>query len=187
MSQLTIPILEGPRLCLRPMCLTDAEGPYLGWMNDPQVSRHLESRFNVHSRDDLRDFIRRTLEDFRYVFFAICLRESMRHVGNIKLGPIVQPHRLADIGLLIGEVDCWGKGFATEAIRLMSRYGFDQLGLHKLTAGCYSTNMASARAFEKAGFVIEAIRPSHFLQDGVFVDYVMLGLVNPVSSSSAVA
>jgi len=179
MNPAILPVLDGPRLRLRPMCLADAEGPYLRWMNDPQVTRHLESRFTAHSRDDLRGFIQSMVNDPRYVFLAICIRESDRHVGNIKLGPIVQPHRLADVGMIIGETDCWGLGFATEAVRLISQHAFEQLQLHKLTAGCYGTNLASARALQKAGFVIEAVRPSHFLQDGVFVDYVVLGQVNP--------
>jgi len=174
--------LEGPHLILRSMRPEDADDSYHRWMNDPEITRHLESRFTVHSVEDIRQFIINTSLDPRYVFLAICTRSDGRHIGNIKLGPIIQPHRYADIGLIIGEKDCWGHGYATEAVTLLAEHAFNHLKLHKLTAGCYSTNMASARAFEKAGFIIEARRVSQYWQDEAYVDCILMGKHNPSES-----
>ena len=54
-------------------------------------------------------------------------------------------HRFADIGIIIGDDAYWGRGFASEAIKLVISYAFDRLKLHKLTAGCYATNAGATK------------------------------------------
>lgn len=161
---------------------SDADGPYQRWMNDPEITMHLESRFTFHGVEDIRAFIRATISDPQNLFLAICQKSDGRHIGNIKLGPISPAHRVGDIGLIIGEKDCWGKGYATEAITLLSAHAFESLNLHKLTAGCYSTNLGSARAFEKAGFHVEGRRVSHYWQHERYVDCILLARHNPAEA-----
>ncbi len=113
------------------------------------------------------------------VFFAICSNQNKNHIGNIKLGPVNWIHQCADIGLLIGDKEYWGKGVATEAIQLVVEYAFKKLNLHKLTAGCHSTNIGSIKAFQNAGFVIEGMLKQHSFLQGRYVDAVILGLLTP--------
>ena len=122
-------------------------------------------------------FVRARAGDRNNVFLAIVAREGDRHIGNIKLGPIDWLHRTGDIGILIGERDCWGKGYAAEAIALLAEYAFGTLNLHKLTASCYEPNQGSTRAFTKAGFEIEGVRKQQFFCEGRYVDLVLLGRV----------
>lgn len=172
--------LTGARLCLREVRRSDAEGPYLQWMNDAEVLRYTESRFGPHSKGQLCDYIERINASPDYVFRAITLKDTERHIGNIKLGPIDWNHRFGDIGIIIGAKDCWGKHYAAESIRLLAGYAFGTLKLHKLTAGCYAVNTAAIRAFEKAGFMREGERRSQYLSDGRYVDLVCLAVINPV-------
>ena len=111
------------------------------------------------------------------VFLAVVHRENDKHIGNIKLGPIDWIHRRGDVGIIIGDKNCWGKGFASEAIGLMADYAFNTLNLHKLTAGYYSPNRACGKAFEKNGFVPEGVRKQHAFYEGTYVDLNLLGLV----------
>lgn len=172
-------ILEGERIYLREVRLEDANENYSGWMNDPSVNKYLESRFSVHTIENLKEFISNMIGNQANVFFAIVLKDGDRHIGNIKLGPINNVHHFADIGILIGEKDCWGKGYATEAIDLVVKYAFKTLNLHKLTAGCYSPNKGSLNAFKKAGFFQEGVRKEHCYSEGKYVDDILLGLINP--------
>jgi RimJ/RimL family protein N-acetyltransferase len=176
----TLP-LTGTQICLRAVVPDDAAGGYLRWMNDPVITRYLETKAGTHTEASLRDYIRSTTASADNAFLAIVLRTDNRHVGNIKLGPINRHHLLGDIGIIIGEQDCWGRGLATEAIALLKEHAFAQLGLHKLTASCYANNAASAKAFEKAGFTTEAVRPAHFWSEGNWVDGIFLGCVNPAN------
>ena len=168
-------VLEGPRLTLRPVSVDDVEPGYVRWMNDPDVTRHLESRHTEHTVDDLRRYITAMENDPTSHFFAMVVRDESRHIGNVKLGPIDAHHRRGDLGILIGDRTSWGKGFATEAIELMCRFAFDDLRLHKVTAGAYGSNPASVRAFVRAGFAIEGRRPEQYLSEDGWVDGVLLG------------
>jgi RimJ/RimL family protein N-acetyltransferase len=175
----TVPRLDGKQIYLREVRLTDIDAGYLRWMNDPEVNQYLESRFHPLTRQDLEAFVTKMQTAPDNAFFAIVARDADKHVGNIKLGPINRTHRTADIGLLIGEKDHWGRGIATEAIHLVTEYGFGTLNLHKLTAGCYSCNPSSARAFEKAGYAREGLRREQFQSHGQFVDQILIGRVCP--------
>lgn len=148
---------------------------YVAWLNDPEVSRYLESRFVQHEVEDVRAFVTAQLESEAVLFLGIYVAELGRHVGNIKIGPLDRRHGLGEIGIMIGDRAAWGRGVATEAIVMMSEIGFAELGLRKITAGCYASNVGSKRAFEKAGFAVEAVRPAHFLLNGLPEDAVLLG------------
>ncbi|MDD5339660.1 MAG: GNAT family protein [Candidatus ainarchaeum sp.] len=173
--------IEGERIFLRPITVSDVDGPYYGWMNDNEVTRFLEARFSKNDKASMKKFVQDALINKDVVFLAIVLKDGDRHIGNIKLGPINRQHGYGEVGILIGEKACWGKGYATEALKLLSDYAFGKLKLHKITAGCYAGNVGSAKAFLAAGFVQEGVRKSQYLCDGKYVDALIFGKVNPVS------
>lgn len=168
-------VLKGKNLRLRPVTVADVTPAYERWMNDPEVTRYLEVRFAPQSRADITAFVKAHANKADEPFFAMCLADG-RHIGNIKLGPINPHHKTADISLVIGEKDCWGKGYAGEAIALVTRHAFETLKLEKLRAGCYAPNEGSAKAFEKCGFTREGLLKSHAVCDGKRVDLITLGL-----------
>lgn len=173
------PFIQGERLYLREVRPSDVNETYYRWMNDPEVTAYLESRFYPNALESLADYVQGKISDHDNLFLAIVLQEGHRHIGNIKLGPINWIHRFADVALLIGEKECWGRGYATEAIRLVVTHAFQELNLHKLTAGCYIANQGSYKAFLKAGFVQEGLLRQHFHCRGEYVDFWQLGIVRP--------
>ena len=170
-------IICGERIYLREVRVEDVNQAYYRWMNDREVTRYLESRFFPHSLESLQEFVRKMAADQSHVFLAICLKEDKRHIGNAKLGPINWIHRYADLGLIIGEKDCWGQGYASEVIGCLVSYAFNILDLHKLIAGCYEAHQASLKAFQKNGFRIEGIRKKQYRLDGKYVNAVTMGLI----------
>jgi len=143
-------------------------GPdYVRWLNDPQINRFLESRFVAHTLDSTRDFVRQCRQDPGTLFLGIRSHAlAGRHVGNVKLAPIDRRHGLGEIGILIGEPQAWGRGLGSTTLAILSTIARTQLGLRKLTAGCYASNVGSRKAFERVGFVLEGVRRAHFLLDG---------------------
>jgi RimJ/RimL family protein N-acetyltransferase len=170
--------LKTQRMILQPLEPRHAAGPYLAWMNDPDVTRYLESRFRSHSREDLERFIADANAAESTLLLGMFLKDDDRHIGNVKLA-IDPPHRRAELGLMIGEPSAWGQGLGTEAIDAVTRHAFTALGMHKVTAGCYADNLGSLRAFLKAGFAQEGMRPSHYRSGEAWVDMVLLGKINP--------
>ena len=161
--------IEGKRIYLREVLVSDAnEGSnYHKWMNDPEVMKFLESRFQSWSGEQLSNYVLSMQRNPVIVFLAICLRDVDKHIGNIKLGPINWIHRFADIALVIDK-PYWNKGYGTEAIQLLSDYAFNTLNLHKVVAGCYEENDGAIRAFKKAGFEEEGRLKEQYLFEGYF-------------------
>jgi len=167
-------LIRGRRIYLRKISLKDINKDYISWMNDAQVVRFLESRFQKWSIKKIKAYVKEVKNKPDYLFLAIVLNNGKKHIGNIKIGPINLNHNFADMGLIIGEKSYWGQGFATEAIKLITDYAFNELSLHKITAGVYSNNIGSIKAFKKAGFVVEAVRKKHYLYKDKYVDAVLL-------------
>lgn len=170
------PFLCGQNIYLREVRTSDVTESYYRWLNDPTITQFLECRFYPNTIEKLDEYVKSKQADFNNIFLAIVTKENHRHIGNIKLGPINWIHRFADIGIIIGEKDCWGKGYASEAISLVTKFSFDTLNLHKLTAGCYEMNQGSVKAFQKAGFHIEGIRKSELFYQGAYIDNIVLAI-----------
>jgi len=84
------------------------------------------------------------------------------------------------IGYWLGEA-YWGRGIMTQAVKLMVDYTFANLDIIRLQAGIFSTNPASMRVLEKAGFVKEGIARSAIIKNGVVLDEHCYGLVRELS------
>ena len=172
--QLDSPLLTS-RLLLRSLTAADATERYLGWMRDPLTTRYLEARLVEHSLGSLRQYIESCNGGRTELLLGIFLADD-HHIGNIKLGPVDRYHLNASVGLLIGEKDCWGKGYAAEAIAAVTAHAFHDMALQKLYAGCYASNVGSARAFLKAGWSEEGRSASHWRSEGRREDNIYLGI-----------
>lgn len=166
--------LTTDRLILRTLLPTDVTDGYVAWLNDPEINRFLEVRYASHDAEGTRDFVKTMLESEENYLFGMFTRDAERHIGNIKLGNIERRHRRADIGLLIGDKEMWGQGYATEAIAAVTAFGFDSAGLEKIFAGCYGQNQGSRRAFLKVGYREVGILRRHWWTGEGFDDEVLL-------------
>jgi len=173
---ITDKVLTDGLIALRCLSLADVKTDYLAWLRDTQVNRYLEIRHALPATlDDLIRFIQSINQSEDSIIFGIFLPNGA-HIGNIKLGPINRLHSHAEIGLIIGDSAQWGKGYASRAIRIITEYGFTQLRLFHLTAGCYKNNQGSFHAFLKAGYQHEGTLVKHWQMDGERVDGLLLGV-----------
>ncbi len=139
--------------------------------------RFLEARFRAHTIDNIRAYVKEiNASGTDHIWRILC---DGRHVGNVKLAGINARHRRANLSLLIGDRRVWGQGVATEAIRLATAASFKKYDLFKIFAGIYADNIASVRAFEKAGYVVEATLRGHRCLDGQMVDEVLMACFQP--------
>ena len=162
--------IETARLQLRHLTEADVTESYLSWLNDPEVLRYLEVRFSkVGGLEELGSFVKTVNDSTDTVMFGIFRKDTGRHIGNIKLGPVKFEHARAEIGFLIGDRSSWGAGYASEAIQAVAQFGLQRLNLAKIGAGCYETNVGSMKALLKAGFQQVATIPNDVVSDGVRV------------------
>jgi len=78
---------------------------------------------------------------------------------------------------VIGQKEQWGRGFGTEAVRLLCRHAFDDLNLHKVCLACYATNERGIRSYARIGFTVEGRRREQVFIEGRWVDDVLMGLL----------
>ncbi len=164
----------GDRIFLKLLLPEDVGENYVKWMEDEEVTRFLESRFKRYSLEDLKEYVRNMKESPSDFLFGIFLKENNKHIGNIKISGVDQIHKFGDIGLLIGEKSEWGKGYGTEAIKLITKYSFEQLNLHKLITGIYENNISSLKAFSQAGYKEVGRYKKHRFFNGEYIDEILL-------------
>ena len=157
--------------CFRP---EDVSERYVGWLNDPDIMGQTESRDGGHTLESSREYVALSLADDRCRLWRI-VHDEAGHIGNMRLSDIISFHRRADTAVIIGERNLWGANIASRAINMAASYAFGELKLLKLTAGMLTMNTGSIRAFEKAGFKIEARRPLHYRYGDIWVEGVFMG------------
>jgi len=150
-------MLSSERLLLRQVEYEDLNENYLRWVNDAEVVRYTDIRFQRQSKDTIYKYWKEYKDSKNDHWFAICVASQNKHIGNIKLGPVNYLHQTGELSLIIGEKCFWGKGYATESIKLISSWAFSSLKLYKLSSTIYRENVASKKVFEKAGFRCEGI------------------------------
>jgi RimJ/RimL family protein N-acetyltransferase len=172
---MTQPYLIGPNVHLRPLLESDATECW-AWFNDPDVRRTLALRGRPNTEANSRAFIH-SLDPRRDQVFAIITREGDVYVGNCGLHEIHPVDRHASLGLVIGRKDYWGKGIGTESVRLLCRYAFEQVNLHRVQLSTYAINERGFRLYQRVGFKIEGRRREHAFIEGRYVDEITMGLL----------
>lgn len=158
--------IETLRLILRKLRPEDITEKYLGWLNDPEINRYLETRHVVQTLDSCREFVEKCNTTHGEHLFGVFLKSSDEHIGNAKIGFVNEHYKRGQLSLLIGEKKYWGKGYSTELVSALTEYAFNQLGLIRVEAGCYEDNLASLRVFLKCGYTVEGFFRNHVILDG---------------------
>jgi len=108
--------------------------------------------------------------------FAITDRETSELYGAIGLGNN-QKHKNGEIAYWIGE-EYWGNGYATEAVKGIIDFAFNEKGYHRVWGRFFTTNPSSGRVMEKVGMVKEGLLIDHIVKEGEFLDLAMYGIIN---------
>jgi len=168
--------IEGSKVLLRPLEKKDINMKYLSWINDAEVTRCTEIGNFPTTLMGLRTFYSGVSKSKNDVMLAIVDKKKDLHIGNIKLGGISWIHRFADLGIIIGEKKYWGRGYGSEACRLLLKYAFECLNLNKVTLGVYGTHEAAIEAYKKAGFKTEGRLTGMMRLKNKYVDKVIMGI-----------
>ena len=183
----TQPALETARLILRPFRLSDA-GDVQRLAGDRRVAA-TTLRIPHPYEDGLAEAwiegLAEAWPDREAVFAVVVRAEGTAPVGSVGLELLPEQAR-AEIGCWIGRPH-WGRGYATEAAEEVVRFGFEELGLHRLTADCHAANRSSSAVLTKLGMQCEGVRRDHFLKWGEWIDVETYGLLRDDWRDRAVA
>ena len=128
-------------------------------------------------RRRLRQYQKEWREEVGYAFF-IYRSMDQRLVGGLSLSNVRRGVTQAcTLGYWMG-VPFAGKGYMSEAVRMVVPFVFEQLSLHRLEAACLPDNDASMRVLERNGFHREGLAARYLKIDGVWQDHCLYGLVS---------
>ncbi|WP_216746066.1 GNAT family N-acetyltransferase [Paucihalobacter ruber] len=147
--------IESERLTYKRVSSEHISEDYVSWINDSEVNRYLETRGN-YTLDLLKSYIEQQYNKATF-FWAIHLKDSNKHIGNIKIDPINFETKSGEYGILIGDKSNWGKGYASEATIRIINYCFDELELTKITLGVIEDNVSAVNLYKKLGFKIDEV------------------------------
>lgn len=162
-----IPRIEAGRIAMRPFTPDDAETVEV-LINDAEVAAGTLRIPHPYPKGAARPWIEAQAESYRAgksLTWAVVTAAGDQLLGAISLR-LTPAHHRAEIGYWIARA-AWGKGYATEAVRAVLAFGFDELGLHRIDAHHYVENPASGRVMLKAGMKSEGLRRGAVWRDGV--------------------
>lgn len=140
--------------------LADAD-PSQMW-SEKKIKEWMEKRMEKDGKDSFR-FSIRTLEDDKFI-------------GDVSIHPIWS-HSDAWVGIAIGERKYWGKGYGSDAMRLIVQYGFIELNLRRVSLALHSYNTRALKSYEKAGFKMEGAMRQDTLREGRRTDSYFMGIL----------
>lgn len=140
---------RGPRVHLRPVRPDDLES-IIRWTNDPELRELMEGEYPEEPGEGRR-WYQRTLRDRRSRQFIIETRDGLA-IGDIALGEISWRAREAELRIRIGEKAYWNRGYGTEAVQLIVRHAFEDLGLERVYLRVFTFNLRAIRCYLKSGF-----------------------------------
>ena len=171
------PLLQSERLIYKPLSMDHLSEQYVSWLNDKEVNAFTFSKMN-HTIRDLEMYLK-NVESNPILFWAIQLKDSLEHIGNIKIDPIDIKNGYGEYGILVGEKNYWGKGYAKEASESIIGYCFKEVMLRKINLHVGIKNTGAIKLYFKLGFQIEGIFKSHFKYNYGFDDVLRMAIFNP--------
>lgn len=167
-------VIRGERIYLRPLTEGDVSLAYLDWMNSKKIQAYTRRRGTKTTAKELKSFIRAGKKTTD-AHFAILVAEGDHHIGNIFLNSVNRLNGTADLTVMVGDVREQGKGYAGEAIRLLSTYAFGPLKLRRLSAG--SPNPRFNALMKKLGWKQEGVEREAFRFGKGYIDIVRWALL----------
>jgi len=164
-----MPIIKSKLFILRPFKRGD-ETSLVESINNEKIARNTSSIPYPYTMKDAKEWITEVEKEKKKrkkkrVAFAIDIKEKV--IGGIGLSKI-EGHK-AEIGYWLAE-PYWGRGIMTKAVKLVTKFGFEKLGLRRIYGKVFPWNKASMRVLEKAGYKFEGILRKETIKDGKFFD-----------------
>lgn len=149
----------------------------VSWRNSESVRKNFIYQA-LFTRESHEKWIQTMVEPGKVVQMMICEKDTSRAVGSVYVRDIDKVHQKAEYGIFIGEESARSKGYGTAAAKLMIKYCFEELKLHRLFLRVYAENEQAIRSYEKAGFLREAFLHDDVYVDGRYRNIVLMGIVN---------
>jgi len=174
-----LPELSTNRVKIRKLTLSDAKAIH-GRLRDKRIVRWTLNIPWPYTIEDAKRFIRkasRNIKNKRGYAFGIALKEADEVIGVIDLSNIDWRNKHGKVGYWMGS-EYWGKGLMAEAVKLILKFGFEHLKLHRIHASLFEENTASRKVLEKCSFKREGTKREARLKSGKWHNVLQYGILS---------
>lgn len=148
------------------------------WYADDDFIRHFDGTAAYpKSVDAWREWLKELQNTTRDYTFGIRRHDDPALIGIVGIDGILWNNRNASLAIAIGDTQHRGKGYGVDAMRLLLRFAFHELNLHRVYLTVFSYNTPAIRLYEKLGFHQEGVYREHILRDGQAYDMLLYGLL----------
>ncbi len=164
--------IKGKKIILRSVIFDDA-AQLTTWFLDREINDHVVRK--MLRKQDIETWIT-SLPEKKEEFHLMVTTNDHISIGCISLKINFQD-RHAELALLIGEKEYWGKGYGVQSSSLMIQYAFKKLHIHKIWLGVYVYNTRALSLYRKLGFVQEGILREQVYYKKKYYDEIIMGLL----------
>ncbi|MFX1481167.1 MAG: GNAT family N-acetyltransferase [Promethearchaeota archaeon] len=170
-------MLKGEKVILGPVKREYIDS-YLKWMNDTELTQYLKV-YRPLTKEMEEDWFNNLINRENFFIFAILISDVNKSeilIGSCSIG-VDWKNRIGVCGIIIGDKENQGKGYGTDAMELLVRYGFNTLNLHRIELETFQFNLRAFKSYKKVGFKEEGIRRKAIYVNGKYHDVYILGLL----------
>jgi RimJ/RimL family protein N-acetyltransferase len=148
------------------------------WINDPETVR-FNAPFKPVHWENHQDWMQALGKLSNKFVFAVRVADKL--VGVVQLLDVDPVHRSAELTIRIGTEENRGNGYGTQALKLVTDFGWRDLNLNRIWLRVFADNARAIRAYKKAGFMEEGVMREAAHIDGRFVDIIIFGILRSKS------
>jgi RimJ/RimL family protein N-acetyltransferase len=110
--------------------------------------------------------------------FAIEDLKTKQYIGGCGIQTVNWLTRVAVIGIMIGDKEYWGKGYGTDAMKVLIKFIFEDMNINKIRLNTFSFNERAIKCYEKCGFKVEGVLKSEIFKEGKYYDEIIMSIFN---------
>jgi RimJ/RimL family protein N-acetyltransferase len=161
--------VEEPETTAEAFCRWDQNSEFMRLLDDDPC--------HLRSEKKLNEEVVKSVDANKWIEFMVRRLADDRLIGFVGLYWINPSQGEAFMGVGVGEEDLWGKGYGTDAIRLMLNYAFSELNLRRISLELFEYNQRALRSYQKVGFVEEGRMRGVYQREGQRWDSIYMGIL----------
>ena len=165
--------LEGERIVLR-RHVSGNLAAFHRWYADPEIARLARYQEAPMRPDEIDRFFAARVLGTEALAMAVHEKPTNRLIGTCAFSQLDADNGSALFHITIGEKDAWGRGYGTEATRLLIDHAFGSLGLHRIALTVFSFNERAIKAYRSVGFLVEGRAREAIWRDGRWWDEIAM-------------
>jgi RimJ/RimL family protein N-acetyltransferase len=151
---------------------------YVKWEQDTEQHRLAgDDPAQLWSEKKLKESAEKQADNTELLQFSIRTLEDDKLIGGVELWVGAWAHAEAWMGIVVGDRGYWGRGYGTDAVRLIVQYGFIELNLRRISLSVNAYNERAVKSYEKAGFKLEGRVRGEGWREGVHYDGIYMGIL----------